>query len=186
MATAGKAVACSLLKWTQGFSVKLVWNFSQISCNYMNMLDAYAVGATCFGHNVRKAARALTRFYDAELRPTGLKITQFSILVVVHAKGEQSLARIAEVSGLEPSTLQRNLSVLRREGWVDVTGGRGPTGQSVGLTRAGRAKLKAAYPIWDAAQKKIAAAVERAPTEIIGSLRDLENAAHALAANQVE
>lgn len=139
-------------------------------------IDSHFIGQNCFSHNIRKVTRALTRYYDAELRPADLKITQFTMLVVINGMGEQSLARIADELGVEPSTLQRNLGILKRHGWVQVTGRRGPAGQSVTLTDEGRVKLEAALPYWQAAQARISGQLGQPASEFLSGLNTLEKA----------
>ena len=66
------------------------------------------------------AARAVTRAYDETLRPTGLRASQLSVLVAVGTGEAPSIAALAQVLGMDRSTLTRNLGPLETEGLVQV------------------------------------------------------------------
>jgi DNA-binding MarR family transcriptional regulator len=73
----------------------------------------------CACFNPRKVARAVTQLYDDALRPAGLRVTQFSLLVVVRMAGPVSVTRLAELTVLDRTTLTRNLELLERQGWIE-------------------------------------------------------------------
>ena len=50
-----------------------------------------ASGCVCF--NFRKAARAVTQIYDATLAPSGLRATQFSLLMVLQIRRSVTISR---------------------------------------------------------------------------------------------
>jgi DNA-binding MarR family transcriptional regulator len=104
----------------------------------------------------RRAARTITRHYEAGLRRHGLRATQFSILAALALGGPKPLGRLAEVLGLERTTLTRSATLLERDGWVRA--GRSEDGRQrpLRLTASGRRKLVAAYPAWKAAQDSAA------------------------------
>ena len=52
---------------------------------------------SCVCHKVRMAARAVTRAYDAALRPVGLRATQFAVLVAVATEGKVSVSPFSRV-----------------------------------------------------------------------------------------
>jgi hypothetical protein len=45
------------------------------------------VAAGCACKHLRRTARAVTRLYDETLRPSGLRITQYTLLVAVALTG---------------------------------------------------------------------------------------------------
>lgn len=109
---------------------------------------------TCACQKVRMAARAVTRAYDQALRPSGLRITQFTILVAASVSGGLPLHRLAEILGLERTTLTRNLATIEKEGLIRVARVDGRT-RKVLLSPAGAARLKQALPFWDQAQRTL-------------------------------
>lgn len=53
----------------------------------LNWLNA---GAVCLNFNLRRTSRAVTQYYDEALKPTGVKVTQFTILMAI---ASESVAR---------------------------------------------------------------------------------------------
>lgn len=110
---------------------------------------------TCF--NLRKAARAVTQLYDDLLRPTGLRITQFSLLTVIHFAGKATISDLADMAVMDRTTLKRNLELLEWEGLVRIRPGADARVREVMLTRAAETKLAAALPYWTEAQARMTA-----------------------------
>ncbi len=115
----------------------------------------------------RRAARAITRHYEAGLRRHGLRATQFSILAALAIGGAKPLGRLAEVLGLERTTLTRSAALMEREGWVRTEPSADGRERRLRLTASGRRKVESAYPAWKAAQdsaaKKFPVAVSAPP-----------------------
>ena len=108
----------------------------------------------CACSHTRMAARAVTRFYDEALRPSGLKGTQFILLAVIEAGEAASITDLADLIDLERTTLVRNLQLLRKEGLVAPE--KGPHGRrKPTLTDKGRAALDGALPLWRLAQTEM-------------------------------
>jgi DNA-binding MarR family transcriptional regulator len=107
----------------------------------------------CYCLEARKKAREITRLYDHHLRPYGLRGTQFSVLVALASGDGIPVGKLANVLGLERTTLTRNSAVLQRRGWIksDVT--KDGRVRSLRITPAGKTKVKSAYPGWKAAQR---------------------------------
>ena len=72
---------------------------------------------TCF--RVRGAARRVTQIYSQHLGPTGLKISQFSLLGFICAEGPVSIGRLSELLATDRTTLTRNLRPLLTGGLVE-------------------------------------------------------------------
>ena len=70
--------------------------------------------------NARKLARTLTNRYDEALKPSGLKMTQFSVLAHARAFGEIGLSELADAMDLDQTTLSHNVELLRRDGFLAV------------------------------------------------------------------
>lgn len=100
----------------------------------------------------RKNARAITRLYEAKLRPHGLRATQFSILAALALMGPAPISRLADVLGLERTTLTRSAALLERNGWVGASSAKDAREHPLRLTAVGRRKLEAAFPAWKEAQ----------------------------------
>ena len=143
------------------------------------LLDQATVAAvqrcTCF--NLRKATRAVTQYYDDVLRPSGLRVTQFSLLMVLRAAGPLRITELAERAVMDRTTLKRNLDLLERERLVRVEPGEDARVREVSLTDAAVRRLDAALPYWAQAHARITGALGRGRQERL--LADMSAAAAA-------
>lgn len=96
----------------------------------------------------RRAARAITRAFDKELRPHGLRATQFSLLAVLELKGPQTIGELAEVVGADRTTLTRNLALIEDQALIRIRPGEDARARMVTITPKGRRMLQAAFPGW--------------------------------------
>jgi len=113
------------------------------------------IGQNCAALRTRMAARGVTRAYDAALRPLGLKITQFTLLVTAKYESELSIGDMAELLAMERSTLTRNLKLLAERGLIEMVKGRAPRTKVPRITPAGDALLDKAVPLWREAQARV-------------------------------
>ena len=109
------------------------------------------LGCTCF--KLRKLTRAMSRLYDQHLAGAGLKTTQYSVLANA-ARAALPVADLAELLGLERTTLTRNLKPLIDAGWLELLPGADTRQRIVTITDAGRDKVKQAYVGWRRAQSE--------------------------------
>jgi DNA-binding MarR family transcriptional regulator len=138
-------------------------------------LDAVADGCAC--RHLRRAARAVTQLYDEALRPSGLRITQFTLLVGVAVSEPVPITRLADALGLDRTTLTRDLRLLTDRGLVETATGDDRRMRVVRLTGQGREAIGRAYPLWQRAQAHI---VDGSPWPVLaGGLQEV--AARALA-----
>lgn len=125
---------------------------------------------------LRRATRAVTAAYDAALAPSGLRVTQFSVLRTLARLGPLGVTRLAEETVLDRSTMGRNLDPLERRGLVRVEVGATDRRERVAhLTPAGEAAIETALPLWREAQDRVTRLVETsalaALTGQLGALR---------------
>src|SRR5262249_57319502 len=107
------------------------------------------IECTCF--RIRGAARRVTQIYSRHLAPTGLKISQFSLLGFVCAEGPVAIGRLAHLVVTDRTTLTRNLRPPLKEGLGDRAASCDPRRRDLVATVAGRALFKRALPLWSAA-----------------------------------
>jgi DNA-binding MarR family transcriptional regulator len=112
---------------------------------------------TCHCYALRRAARLVTQHYDRLLRPSGLRTTQFTLLVTLAEAGPMPMTRLAGRLGLERTSLTRNLKPLEARGWVVVEADADRRVRTVAVTPSGRGKARAALPLWRKAQAGAAA-----------------------------
>lgn len=109
----------------------------------------------CYCTQSRRIARALTDAYDLALAPSGLKVTQFSLLRMVSRLQTPTISALAEATGLDRSTLGRNLRVLQKDGWAALSAGDDERTRVVSLTKAGVLAVQRAVPLWDCVQAEM-------------------------------
>jgi DNA-binding MarR family transcriptional regulator len=107
---------------------------------------------TCACFNLRKASRVITQHFDEILKPSGLLITQFTILVAVTMAKSGTINDLAERLVMDRTTLTRNLKPMKREGWLKSESGRDQRTRVISLTPHGEAALAKALPLWKQAQ----------------------------------
>ena len=95
----------------------------------------------------------VTQFYDAVLHPSGLHVTQFTLLQALHHAPEVSQKQLAELLAIDSTTLTRTLAPLRRKGWLQSVTGADRRELRLSLTAAGKREYKRALPYWQSAQK---------------------------------
>lgn len=123
----------------------------------------------CYCTKSRRLSRSLTEIYDRALEPTGLTIAQFSLLRMVTRLGAPTISEVAEATGLDRTTLGRNLAVMQRSGWIALSRGEDGRTRVASTTEDGRAVLGQAVPIWGRTQ---AAVEERLPPHLLAALEE--------------
>jgi DNA-binding MarR family transcriptional regulator len=115
---------------------------------------AECLACSCFA--ARRTARTITQHYEECMKPTGLTVTQFTLLAMLSLAGPEPLSRFAGLLGLERTTLTRNLRQLRARGWVTESATGDRRVRLLAITRRGTTAARAALPHWREAQKSIA------------------------------
>jgi len=128
----------------------------------------------CFCAQVRKASRALTQVYNRHLEPTGLLVTQYSLLVNIQRLNEVSISQLIQRLLLEQSTLTRNLAVLEKKGYLQSRPGEDRRVKLFSLTPAGDEAIRQARPCWEAAQQQLCSRLDKVELErLIDNLQGL-------------
>jgi DNA-binding MarR family transcriptional regulator len=119
------------------------------------------VAAECAGGGLRRASRAITRFYETAFAPLDLTGTQFSILVALQLRGRVPLSRLAEGLVLDRTSLYRAVKPLVRRRCLRILPGQTRRERTAALTEAGRRLLADALPIWEQVQGRFVGALGR-------------------------
>jgi DNA-binding MarR family transcriptional regulator len=109
----------------------------------------------CACANLRRTARAVTRLYNKELRPTGLELTQFTLLMALNITGETTQGDLGKLLALDTTSLTRMLRFLTKRGWIGVKPGDDRRQRLLRLTVSGRQKLEQSQPHWERAQTRL-------------------------------
>jgi len=119
------------------------------------LAEVSQVPATCMGMHVRRASRIVTQIYDAALRPVGLVLNQFTLLVAIQLVESTPITRLAQELFTDQTTLTRNLKLLEKRGLVVIEPGEDRRVKLVSLTAEGQAVLAQALPLWEQAQAEV-------------------------------
>ncbi|QIG49583.1 winged helix-turn-helix transcriptional regulator [Nordella sp. HKS 07] len=118
--------------------------------------DARWVARHCAGLNIRLAARQITRFLDRKLAETGLSLAQFGLLTHIASAADDTIGALAERSGLDQSTLSRNLRILEKAGLIEIAAVEADLRRrAVWLTERGALRLEEAMPAWREADQTL-------------------------------
>src|SRR6476661_2372786 len=138
----------------------------------------FSATENCVCFNLRWVTRAVTQFYDSEMRRHGIRPTQGTILASLIAKDSWNMAELSDWLGMERTTLVRNLRPLQRDGLVKVGGGGRGRVVELAITAKGRKQVEKIMPAWKSAQSAAVKTLGEKRWSAI--LSDLETAALAL------
>jgi DNA-binding MarR family transcriptional regulator len=115
--------------------------------------DAGALVESCAGWQSRLAARRITQFLDRALAASGLSAAQLGLVAQIAALEDDTLGALARRTGLDQSTLSRNLRTLEGAGLIEIAVVETDLRRrAVWLTETGARRLEAAIPLWRKAQ----------------------------------
>ena len=110
----------------------------------------------CACANLRRIARIVTQVYEEQMQPTGLKVTQYYMLVNIARHKETSISKLGEIMLLDQTTITRNINILKKSGYVNITKDINDSRtKSISITDTGLVKLEEATPIWLQIQEKV-------------------------------
>jgi DNA-binding MarR family transcriptional regulator len=118
----------------------------------------------------------VTQLYDDVLRPSGLRNTQLTLLMLLRGHGSMSITRLAEAAMTDRTTLTRNLALLEQRKLVRIVPGEDARVRVVELTDAGEDAIDEAFPLWEKAQALMTTrlgrdGLTRLLTELSGAVR---------------
>lgn len=115
---------------------------------------AHAATEACIATRVRQLSRIITRVYDDALRSHKITASQFTLLTQLAQTDGITAAEIGLELDIEKSTLSRNLKRLLALGHIIMDPPAGRRGRGLHLTARGKAVIREAYPVWQAAQRR--------------------------------
>jgi DNA-binding MarR family transcriptional regulator len=103
----------------------------------------------------------VTRHYERAFRGSGLRGTQFTLLAALTQTGPLPVSRLARQTGLERTTLTRNLGLLEKKGFVRVRATEADQRiRRVEITPAGRRAAEKGLAAWQRSQAGVAAILQ--------------------------
>jgi DNA-binding MarR family transcriptional regulator len=109
----------------------------------------------CACTTVKKLSRVLGRYYDANISPAGVNITQLAVLRCIARRSGEPLIRIAEEMEMDRTSLYRAIAPMIRDGWLisaEAIRGRVRTAK---VTPKGQKLLTTANKRWDGVQQSV-------------------------------
>src|SRR5881628_4107959 len=100
----------------------------------------------CVCSTLRMVSRAVTQLYDDNLRPSGLRVTQFSILASVARRGEANLRHLERALAI---------NLLERDRMIERVPNPDGRVKAMRLTGKGKRLLSVARPLWAQAQDRV-------------------------------
>lgn len=112
--------------------------------------------AMCLCFHAQRAARSLARRFDEAFRPIGITNGQYSLLAALSQAEPASVGALATALGMDRTTLTAALKPLTRRRLVAVAVDRDDKrNRLLTMTKAGRAVLAKARPIWRATHREV-------------------------------
>ena len=126
----------------------------------------------CTCARLRRTARRMTQAYDQALRPSGLRLTQYSVIAnVVRADG-LSVTDLANRLTMDRTTLTRNLRPLEKAGFVRIEAGPDRRSRAVSVTAGGRRAYAKAVKLWQEAERRFRRNMGKEETADLARLLD--------------
>src|SRR5216684_3489789 len=113
----------------------------------------------CGSFNFRRTARAVTRLYDMALQESGIRSTQFAILVGIAKNHPVCIGDLAEVLIIDSTTLTRSLRLLQKEGLVAISNRAAMRQRFLTITAKGKRRLARSLAAWRKAHEHFVAAI---------------------------
>src|SRR5438552_15501682 len=113
----------------------------------------------CASFNFRRTARAVTSLYDTALQKSGIRSTQFAILVGVAKNQPVSIGALANVLVIDGTTLTRSLRLLQTEGFIAISNRAAMRQRFLSITAKGERVLGRSLPAWRKAQERFVSTV---------------------------
>jgi len=113
----------------------------------------------CACANLRRTARLVTQLYEDAIRPAGVTGPQFTLLQALKQAPGITQKRLAEVLGMDSTTLTRSLAHLHKHGWLSSEPGEDRRVLRLSLTTSGEKAYARILPYWESAQKSLREAV---------------------------
>lgn len=131
----------------------------------------------CLCALIRKAGRITTRKYDKILKPSGLKVTQLSMLAKIAGNPATTVSELAELLFMNQTTVSRNLRVLEKSGYIHLESEISDHRiKRIRISDLGVYKINEATPFWDKAQQEMEGILGRENIEMImKSFKKLNN-----------
>jgi DNA-binding MarR family transcriptional regulator len=97
----------------------------------------------------------VSAIYDRKLASSGVKTSQFSVLVAVANRERPRPAELIKALQLDESTLSRNVERMCAKGWLRLASGDDRRSHVIEITDKGNALLRKCLPAWQREQEEV-------------------------------
>jgi DNA-binding MarR family transcriptional regulator len=97
----------------------------------------------------------LGRYYDSDISPAGVNITQLAVLRCIARRGGEPLVRVAEEMEMDRTSLYRAIAPMIREGWLIFADSSNARFRNAKVTPKGRKLMTDANKRWEGVQRKV-------------------------------
>lgn len=116
----------------------------------------------CVGLGSRLLARRITQTLERTIAGTGLTLAQLGLMAQIAVAADDTVGSLVSRTGLDQSTLSRNLRALEAEGLVEIAIVENDLRRrAVWLTESGARRLEKAIPLWRAANETLARRISK-------------------------
>jgi DNA-binding MarR family transcriptional regulator len=116
---------------------------------------ASVIRLPCACANLRRTARLVSQLYKDAIRPAGITGPQFTLLQALKLVPGTSQKWLAELLGMDSTTLTRTLALMRKRGWLKSQPAKDRRALRLGLSAAGERQYERALPYWQSAQRRL-------------------------------
>lgn len=121
----------------------------------INKQQLLEIPASCLDYNLRKTSRIAAQHYEEVMKPCGLRNTQFSLLVAICLMDKPLINDLAQVLGMDRTTVSRNIKPLQRDGLLSIVPGEDKRSRHIVVTDTGKQRLLQAIPLWQKAHQSL-------------------------------
>src|ERR1700733_7074815 len=130
--------------------------------------DVRAAVDACAGWNARLAGRPITGFLNRRMQDSSLSLAQFGLIAQIASARDDTLSELAQRTGLDQSTLSRNLQVLEAAGLVEMAAGdRDARRRAVWITEKGARSLEGGATDRERAHAELAKRLDPAMAKLL-------------------
>jgi len=136
-----------------------------------DLARCFELPSLCPAFNIRAASRIITQIFDEILKPSGLQVTPFTLLIGVHNLDSPSISNLAKGLVMDRTTITRGLKPLESDGLIKIVSGDDKRTHFVKLTTKGKLALEKTLPYWEKARTVVSK--EFGEKHLDGLIKDL-------------
>lgn len=130
-----------------------------MACKTVYICDVYTSLQSgidpCACTTVKKLSRVLGRFYDSNISPAGVNITQLAVLRCIARRSGEPLIRVAEEMEMDRTSLYRAIAPMIRDGWLVSADASRARFRTARVTKKGHQLLVDANKYWATVQRNV-------------------------------